>query len=54
MGVRPLFSQEFEWFNFDETPDSLHDKQGINPQTIDHRDVWLFIAQSITKIRLLQ
>lgn len=34
MGVRPLFSQEFEWFNFDETPDSLHDKQGINPKPL--------------------
>ena len=25
-GYKPYFSQEFEWFNFAETPQSLHDK----------------------------
>jgi len=25
-GLLPLFSQEFEWFNFEETPQSVHDK----------------------------
>ncbi len=25
-GFSPFFSQEFEWFNFEETPQSLHDK----------------------------
>ncbi|WP_353127771.1 glutamine synthetase family protein [Parapedobacter pyrenivorans] len=25
-GFTPLFSQEFEWFNFSETPDTLHQK----------------------------
>jgi glutamine synthetase len=26
-GFSPVFSQEFEWFNFAETPQSIHDKQ---------------------------
>lgn len=26
-GIEPLFSQEFEWYNFSETPQTLHDKQ---------------------------
>jgi glutamine synthetase len=26
-GYRPFFSQEFEWFNFSETPQSAHDKK---------------------------
>jgi glutamine synthetase len=26
MGFAPFFSQEFEWFNFEETPQSVHDK----------------------------
>ncbi len=26
-GFRPFFSQEFEWYNFAETPDSIHEKQ---------------------------
>jgi glutamine synthetase len=26
MGFVPFFSQEFEWFNFEETPQSVHDK----------------------------
>jgi len=25
-GFQPFFSQEFEWFNFEETPQSVHDK----------------------------
>ncbi|UKJ07323.1 glutamine synthetase family protein [Solitalea lacus] len=25
-GFKPYFSQEFEWFNFEETPSSLHEK----------------------------
>jgi glutamine synthetase len=29
-GFLPLFSQEFEWYNFAETPQSLHDKQYRN------------------------
>jgi glutamine synthetase len=31
MGFTPLFSKEFEWFNFKETPQSLKDKSFINP-----------------------
>jgi glutamine synthetase len=27
MGFVPYFSQEFEWYNFEETPQSVHDKQ---------------------------
>ncbi|MEJ7768993.1 MAG: glutamine synthetase [Chitinophagaceae bacterium] len=26
-GIEPLFSQEFEWYNFIETPQTFHDKQ---------------------------
>lgn len=35
MGLTPFFSQEFEWFNFEETPQSLQEKgfQNINPMT---------------------
>ncbi len=34
-GIIPVFSQEFEWFNFQETPDELHQKQftDIKPLT---------------------
>ena len=34
-GIVPVFSQEFEWFNFEETPQELHDKgfSGIRPLT---------------------
>ena len=31
MGFIPKFSNEFEWFNFRETPQSLKEKGGINP-----------------------
>ncbi|MEQ8525809.1 glutamine synthetase family protein [Gracilimonas sp.] len=31
MGFIPKFSNEFEWFNFKETPQSLKDKDGIKP-----------------------
>jgi glutamine synthetase len=30
MGYRPYFSQEFEWYNFAETPQSIQDKQFKN------------------------
>jgi len=30
MGYLPLFSQEFEWYNFSETPQSIRDKQFKN------------------------
>ena len=30
MGYLPFFSQEFEWYNFAETPQSVHDKQFRN------------------------
>jgi glutamine synthetase len=35
MGFHPMFSQEFEWFNFAETPKSAHDKnyRGLTPLT---------------------
>ncbi|MEZ4776295.1 MAG: glutamine synthetase family protein [Bacteroidia bacterium] len=32
MGFEPLFSQEFEWFNFEETPQSLYEKGFRTPQ----------------------
>ena len=30
IGYTPFFSQEFEWYNFAETPQSIHDKQFKN------------------------
>ena len=35
MGFTPFFSQEFEWFNFEETPHELHQKgfQNLQPLT---------------------
>lgn len=33
-GFNPVFSQEFEWFNFAETPDSWANKHFINPQPL--------------------
>ncbi|GAA4834964.1 glutamine synthetase family protein [Algivirga pacifica] len=35
MGFSPMFSQEFEWFNFSETPESLREKryQHLQPMT---------------------
>ena len=34
MGYKPFFSQEFEWFNFAETPDDLHAKGFTHPQPL--------------------
>jgi glutamine synthetase len=34
MGYQPMFSQEFEWFNFKESPQSLHDKNFQNLQAL--------------------
>ncbi|ASZ12649.1 glutamine synthetase family protein [Chitinophaga pendula] len=34
MGYAPVFAQEFEWFNFAETPDSLHGKGFQQPQPL--------------------
>ncbi len=33
-GFNPVFSQEFEWFNFAETPESLANKNYIKPQPL--------------------
>lgn len=35
MGFTPILSQEFEWYNFSETPQSIHEKQfkGLQPLT---------------------
>ncbi len=33
-GFRPVFAQEFEWYNFAETPHSIHDKNYQNPQPL--------------------
>ena len=33
-GIQPLFSQEFEWFNFQETPETLQEKQFTNIQPL--------------------
>jgi glutamine synthetase len=34
MGFTPMFSIEFEWFNFQETPQSLAEKQYHNPKPL--------------------
>ena len=34
MGYHPEFSQEFEWFNFKETPQSIQDKSFTHLQTL--------------------
>jgi glutamine synthetase len=34
MGYHPEFAQEFEWFNFKETPQSLQDKNFTNLETL--------------------
>lgn len=34
LGYHPEFAQEFEWFNFKETPQSIADKSFINPQPL--------------------
>jgi glutamine synthetase len=33
-GFLPLFSQEFEWYNFSETPQTIHEKQFRNLQPL--------------------
>lgn len=33
-GFRSVCSKEFEWFNFIETPQTLHDKNYVNPQPL--------------------
>lgn len=32
MGYKPVFSQEFEWFNFEENPESIDQKGYMNPK----------------------
>ncbi|MGY3212736.1 glutamine synthetase family protein [Mucilaginibacter sp. HD30] len=34
LGYHPEFAQEFEWFNFKETPQSISDKNFVKPQPI--------------------
>lgn len=34
LGYSPYFSQEFEWFNFEETPDTLAQKDYIDPKPL--------------------
>lgn len=34
LGFKPFFSQEFEWFNFEETPQSLAQKAYQNPRPL--------------------
>lgn len=34
LGFKAFFSKEFEWFNFIETPQTLSDKQYVNPQPL--------------------
>ncbi|MEP0368280.1 MAG: glutamine synthetase [Cyclobacteriaceae bacterium] len=33
-GFDPVFSQEFEWFNFEETPETFADKNFVNPKPL--------------------
>ena len=34
MGFQATFAQEYEWFNFNESPESLQEKYYVNPQPI--------------------
>lgn len=34
MGFEPIFAQEFEWYNFEESPESLVSKSFINPKPL--------------------
>src|SRR6516162_8219692 len=34
VGFNAQFAKEFEWFNFIETPQSLHDKSFVNPEPL--------------------
>jgi len=34
LGFETRFAQEFEWFNFDESPETLAEKGGINPKPL--------------------
>lgn len=34
MGYEPIYAQEFEWFNFEETPDSIQQKKYSEPKPI--------------------
>ena len=34
MGFCPLFAQEYEWFNFKENPDDLHNKEFLSPRPL--------------------
>jgi len=34
MGLNPIFAKEFEWFNFQETPQSLQGKNYVNPEPL--------------------
>lgn len=33
-GIKPVFSQEFEWYNFQETPQELKDRNFTNPRPL--------------------
>ena len=45
-GYLPYFSQEFEWYNFAETPQSISDKQfkNLTPLTRECLDIQFFAA----------
>lgn len=33
-GFKSIFAQEFEWFNFQETPENLHEKNYVDPKPL--------------------
>lgn len=34
LGLQSMFAQEFEWFNFQETPENLHEKNYVAPKPL--------------------
>lgn len=51
-GYTPIFAQEFEWYNFAETPQSIQDKQ-FKDLTLDAGHVWLFYTEKLLRKFLL-
>ena len=48
LGFSPYFSQEFEWFNFAETPATANEKQFINLTPPNSWYVWIFHPSQFT------
>lgn len=49
MGFTAMFGAEYEWFNFEETPNSLAEKGGINPKPMTSGNFGYSILRSSLK-----